>query len=261
MVSNAEDGTLRDAGWGLAVRRQWRRVRECDDGRELESLYADLASLMQRVPPRLRIAFGGTITPPHGQHGRFRMPFLNHALPQFWREVTGMSSTNGLAFILKLLGGIHPYASHMRGELAAGEHYLPAHPFRRDFPGTTILIGSPGITASIAGFVYHFARRISRGLKLADLTRYRAHSGPDPRAFDLFYEAIFANETDKPEWAEALLVGGCTNYSGEGGAGTEEMEGLFALLSHLYGVRIADYTLPADAVRRVNSMLDPLNPE
>jgi len=170
-----------------------------------------------------------------------------------------MTDAGGLTFILRLLGGVHKYSPYMRSDLAAGEHYLPTHPFRREFPGATVLIGSPGLTASIAGFVYHLARRVGEGLKLAGLTRYRVSSGTGSQTFNLFYEAVFAPGTDRPEWTEAVLVGGCTNYSGEGGAGMQEMESLFGLLADLYGVRVDDYILPADAARRVDAMLHALD--
>jgi len=73
-----EDGILQDARWGPALRERWRRIRECRDPRELRSLYAALVTVMERVPPRLRIAFGGTITVPRQyRRGRFRMLLLN----------------------------------------------------------------------------------------------------------------------------------------------------------------------------------------
>ena len=127
-----------------------------------------------------------------------------------------MRSIGGITFLLKLLGGIHKYADYIKNDLTSGEHYLPQHPFRQDFPGTTVLIGSPGITASIAGFTYHLARRIGEGLKLVGLTRYRVPSATDSQASNLFYEAVLVPDPGRPEWGGSTPRRGLHGLLGRG---------------------------------------------
>ena len=55
----------RNTVWEQAVRDCWRLIRGSKSPREAESLYARLVAFMAQVPPHLRIAFGGAITPPY----------------------------------------------------------------------------------------------------------------------------------------------------------------------------------------------------
>lgn len=97
-------------------------------------------------------------------------------------------------------------------------------------------IGSPGITASVGAFIRGVRDRLAAGaICVIPALRYSSEEGEGQHTF--FYRVDLLG----PAWREeGLIVGGCTDYSGEGQHGKELAE---HYLTHVLGLPLA--TRPA----------------
>lgn len=118
-------------------------------------------------------------------------------------------------------------------------------PYAVDFPGPLRAgayleyVGSEGITASIGPWIKVVARRIAE-LWHADppVTRLRrieldADAGESGHHM-LFFSVVFP-------YGGEVMVGGCTDFSGEGGRGGARCAQFLDLLSLLYGVPVETF--------------------
>jgi len=137
-----------------------------------------------------------------------------------------VSARSGLIFLFQLLTGDHSYSNQ-----EAREYYLPKHPFT-DEEGFVTIFGDGGVTADIGPFVRNLIKMLSFGPKFMmgdeKLTIFLCERFPGTQDYNLYFQE---NITES-------MVGGCTNYSGEGGRGAQQMVSLFLLLNELLGIPI-----------------------
>jgi len=136
-----------------------------------------------------------------------------------------ISAAEGLKFLFELLSGHHKYSEpHVPVE----EYYFQKHPFTGEEPVWVVLIGWPGVTASIGPFVKRLVKDFGLGIpETYMLTIFLCESAPNSKQYQIYFQDGWGN-----------LCGGCTNYSGEGGKGTKLMVSLFLLLNEVFGVPI-----------------------
>ncbi len=154
-----------------------------------------------------------------------------------------------LKWIMEVLTGTHPYTS-----ICGPLRELDRHPFDPSWEGPVALAGSPGVTASIARFTRSLALMIvRRNLDILGLRRYLIDTDFGPDKHRVFYEVRAGTLKHGP--AEVLLVGGCTDYSGEGGRGKRTMDALFLVLSDIFDVPIEEVHLSRGTDRALDGLL------
>jgi len=137
-----------------------------------------------------------------------------------------VNAKEGLIFLFRLLTGGHSYSDQ-----EAREYYLPKHPFTNE-KGFVTLFGDGGVTADIGPFVRYLIKMLSwgPGFLYGDerLTIFLCERHPGTQDYNLYFQ----------ESITGSMVGGCTNYSGEGGRGAQQMVSLFLLLNEMLGIPI-----------------------
>ncbi len=121
---------------------------------------------------------------------------------------------------------------------------LDRHPFGLPIPNPLPLreirfMGYPGATeVSVRTFAAYVADHLtSRPLEIQYLREIFVEFDPNqPKNHDVFFEAMIMSDL--------MMCGGCTDCSGGGGYGRQQLEGLFAVISTLFSVPVQKVTVP-----------------
>jgi hypothetical protein len=133
-----------------------------------------------------------------------------------------VSAKEGLRLWLSILSGQHHYGQHK-----AKTYYLPCHPWLGEAdPASSIdLIGEGGVTAEIGPFLIELAQDLAYWwVREMRLLIFLCETGESNQHMVYFqYEA--------EGWCK--MVGGCTDFSGEGGEGARIVTSIFLLIHRI----------------------------
>lgn len=156
----------------------------------------------------------------------------------------------GFGILMALLQGNHKYSGALKFKSPIYVKGLPFAKYENDY---IAFVGSYGYTASIGAFMNYVS------IGLAEMTPcipdvvhslHKIHMETEtPGQHFVFYKIRYGDGTE-------MAVGGCTDFSGEGGAGNQEMTQFFTFLSQLYKVEITQRYYNNDVLQKTIEILD-----
>jgi hypothetical protein len=143
----------------------------------------------------------------------------------------------GFMVLTQMLTGHHKYTKTIKEEWEE-PLYVKDLPIAANPESTIQFIGSEGITASIGAWIIFVATVLSRYLYTTNpinkLRKILVDASDDRREQHMVYFSIIFDDD------EEVMVGGCTDFSGEGGVGTRDVDLFLSFLETIYGIPVTE---------------------
>jgi hypothetical protein len=144
---------------------------------------------------------------------------------------------DGLNILMRIVSGEYHYTRHIQEDWK-NPMYLFGIKIASPHVEMVEFIGSEGITASIGPWILAVMERLddlsTSNSPIKQLRMIKADAGGEGDNHMVFFSIVTTELTEHFE----IMVGGCTDFSGEGGKGTQDAYAILRLLSSIYDVPI-----------------------